>query len=49
MIPKTIAPPTPAPITTPLSFPLVLLSLSPAAGGTLMAAELNAAFVTDDI
>ena len=29
IIPKTTAPPTPAPIATPLSFPLFLASLSP--------------------
>ena len=37
-IPRTRAPPTAAPITIPLSFPLVLFSLSP---GPLLVAELE--------
>ena len=44
-IPHTAAPPTAAPITTPLSLPFTLAFFFP---GWLMAAELEAALVVKD-
>ena len=44
-IPKTTAPPTAVPITTPFSFPFVLASLFP---GSTIPAEVDAALVAKD-